>query len=179
MHAHLHRSRLDLSFSSAIRLDMAHVHVVTLLVHLISHFKVMAQPHGRSPSRSLTPPHPCARESTLTNVHPTPTWQVKEQVLTALAGTELKTARVDASIVDSLGRAYAVVTPRQTEQQRLEAGIILRAVSAPRVAQGDSKHGMEALIAERLGSFVGDGKPLPTGNRWRRNDKTIKRDYVR
>ena len=103
---------------------------------------------------------------------------MKEKVLEALAGAELKTARVDACIVDNLGRAYAVVAPRHTEQQRIEAGVLLRAVAAPRAVQGDSKHGMEAPIAERLGAFVGNGKPLPTGNRWRRNDKTIKRDYA-
>ena len=96
-------------------------------------------------------------------------------VLEQLNAAELKMARVDACIVGNIGRAYAVVAGRHTEQQRITATVLLRGASAPRVKQGDSKHGMETLIAARLGSFVGDGKPLPTGSRMRRN---VQVDYA-
>lgn len=104
--------------------------------------------------------------------------QVKEPLLEALAGASMRTARVDTCMAENIGHAYAVVALRQTEQQRLEAGLILRAVSAQRTAQGDSRHGMEALIAARLGEFIGDGRPLRTGSRWRSSDKTVKNDYA-
>jgi len=104
--------------------------------------------------------------------------QVKEPVLEALAGTEVGTARVDKCITENIARAYAVVAQRQTEQQRREAGLLLRAVSAPRTHQGDSKHGMESLIAARLGEFIGDGTPLRTGSHWRSSDKTLTNEYA-
>ena len=52
---------------------------------------------------------------------------MKDKVLEALAGTELATARVDASIVEALGRALNVLCGRHTKQQEVEAAILLRA----------------------------------------------------
>lgn len=91
--------------------------------------------------------------------------QVQDQVLEALASAEIKHAKVDATIVTNLGRALGALSKRQTEQQRCEAGILLRCVASPTVAQGNSKHGSNELIARRLGAFVGYGRPLPTGSR--------------
>lgn len=83
----------------------------------------------------------------------------------------VKHASVDACIVSRVGRALNVLSKCQTEQQRREFGVLLRAVAPPPVARGNSKQGMVGPVAVRLGEFVGSGRPLPTGSRTKRGKR--------
>lgn len=78
-------------------------------------------------------------------------------------GPGLSSTRLDAVIVSNVGRALSVLSKRQTEQQRLEAGILLRAIASPLGTRAE--YGANASIARRIGEFVGKGNPIPMGSR--------------
>lgn len=92
-------------------------------------------------------------------------------MLEHIGGTAVKHASVDACIVRRVGHALNILSKCQTEQQRREFGVLLRAVAPLPVARGDSKHGMIAPVAIRLGEFVGAGRPLPLGSRIKRGKR--------
>ncbi|KAL1530034.1 hypothetical protein AB1Y20_000959 [Prymnesium parvum] len=87
-------------------------------------------------------------------------FKIEKEVVQAIAGAELKSATVDAAIVSNIGQALNVLSKRQTEQQRREAGTLLRAVASPPATQMNSNHGSNESIARRLGEFVGQGRHM-------------------
>ena len=74
------------------------------------------------------------------------------------------TNEIDTCIVESFLAALHVVKACNTEEQRREYGILLRAAAPPLLKKGDAR-GMVAKVAARL--------RVPRGRRWAKGNKTV------